>query len=186
MVDINDSGPTFNTEQEILRETEQRRRVAKKIAEFIDETPGNIFDLGPPNYKKNLLEKQLDVTIQSLHGFDFDIDPIPEKCGTLLCFEILEHLFNPLFFLNGCRESLKENGVLYLSTPGRPHFLWTEHHFHEIDDTRILWLFDKAELEIIKKKKIRLYRGLKFHLSGIRPLIRLFTFTRLYKLKPKK
>ena len=175
--------PTFNSEEEISNQSYIRRRIATGIVNFIDELPSQVCDLGPPNYKKSLLEEKLDISIQSIYGFDFDLEPIPVKCGTLFCFEILEHLFNPLFFLNNCRESLIQNGVLYLSTPYRPHFLWTEHHYHEIDDRRIEWLFEKANLEVIKHQKMLLYRGIKFHLSGIRPFLRLFTHTRLFKLK---
>jgi|GEM_PF-6136217 len=172
-----------NSAEEIQRPTEIRRRVATQILAFLQDTPRPIYDLGEPNYKKSLLSSALG-QIPSVYGIDFDCDELPVVAGTWFCFEILEHLYNPLHFLEQLRTQLEENGVIYLSTPARPHFLWTEHHFHEIDDQRIQWLFDRAQLKICRQTKIRLFRGWRFHLSGIRPLLRVGTYTRLYELRP--
>ncbi len=175
---------TFNIEEEIWRDNEYVRKIKARKADFMDELPGPVADMGVPNAAKKMIEEIKGIQIESVHGMDFDYDPIPGEWGTIICLEILEHLFNPLFFLENLKSALKPDGVIYLSTPYRPKFLWTEHHYHEIDDERIHWLFDRAGLTIEKEKKIRLYRGWKWHLRGIRPLLRIQTFTRIYKLRP--
>lgn len=180
--------PTFNDKTEIWADI-GKTRVAKQIFEFIDEWESPIGDMGNPNFKKTQFEKLLNQDIESIYGFDFDRIPwnYDKKFNTIFCFEILEHLFNPLLFLEQLKKLLESNeGTIYLSTPYRAHFLWTKHHYHEIDDTRIKWLFDKAGLKIAESRKIRLFRGWKYHLRGIRPLLRLHTFTRVYKLKIKE
>jgi len=96
---------------------------------------------------------------------------------------VLEHLFNPLFCLEQMKKALHSTGVIYLSTPYRNHLIWGNRHFHEIDDKRIRWLFAAAGLEIIKQAKIAIRFQWYWHLSGIRPLLRLFQKTRIYKLK---
>ncbi len=175
---------TFNTQEEIWRDNKYIQKVKSQKARFMDEMPGPISDLGEPNLAKEIIQEVKDADIESIYGIDFDYEKIPGHWGTIICLEILEHLFNPLFFLENVKDALDKEGVLYLSTPYRPKFLWTEHHYHEIDDERIRWLFERAGFIIEKEQKIRLFRGWKWHLRGIRPLIRLNTFTRIYKLKP--
>lgn len=177
---------TFNTEEEIWGGADNRyfRRIKKAKADFMDEIVEPVADLGVPNAAKELIEREKGLSIESIGDVDFDYDEIPGRWGTIICLEILEHLFNPLFFLENVKKALKPNGILYLSTPYRPKFLWTEHHYHEIDDERIRWLYERAGFRIADEKKVRLFRGWKWHLRGIRPLMRLQTFTRIYKLRP--
>lgn len=175
---------TFNVEEEIWRDNEHVRTIKAAKAEFMDELRAPVADMGDPNTAKKLIENVKGIEIESIYNIDFDYDPIPGQWGTIICLEILEHLFNPLFFLENIKKALKPGGILYLSTPYRAKFLWTEHHYHEIDDKRIRWLFERAGFGIEKEKKIRLFRGWKWHLKGVRPLLRLNTFTRIYKLKP--
>ena len=146
---------TFNTQEEIWRDNKHIRRIKSRKAAFMDEMPEPVADLGEPNLAKNIIEDKKDLDIESIYGIDFDYEEIPGEWGTIICLEILEHLFNPLFFLENIKDALEEDGVLYLSTPYRPKLLWTEHHFHEIDDTRIRWLFERAGFKIEKEKKIK-------------------------------
>jgi len=179
---------TYNTFDEVWRDRDNKYFLSlkKAKAEFMDEIHSPVADLGEPNPAKMIIEKEKGISIESIDNLDFDHDKIPGKWGTILCLEILEHLFNPLFFLECVRDALDEDGILYLSTPNRPKFLWTEHHFHEIDDDRIQWLFEISGFEIESQRKIRLFRGWKWHFRGIRPLFRMNTFTRIYKLRPVK
>ena len=161
------------------------KRRANEIANFIDEWKEPIADMGDRNPLIEFLEEHLHFSTTAIDGIDFDKDEIDGQYGTIFCFAILEHLFNPLFALENMKKALIPDGILYLATPGRPHFLWTEHHFHEIDDKRIEWLFDRAGFQIVKSRKAYLRRRLREHLTGIRPLIRYFHKSmRLYKLKP--
>ena len=186
--------PTFNTDDVLWsNKYGQKELAAEHISDFAKHLAAKrqnpFVDIGRPNAKKYLIQNSLKSRIESLYGWDFDYDfPTVQnrKFGTVFCLEILEHLYNPLFFLENLKEILDRNGSIVLSTPGRPHFLWTEHHFHEIDDKRIKWLFNRAGLEVVRERKYRLWRGLKFHLSGIRPFLRMFTYGRVYELKRKE
>ena len=153
---------------------------AKQTIEFIDEIRFPACDLG----ENNPLKEMINLKIESLK-IDFDYKAIANKYKTIFCFEVLEHLFNPLFALESMKNALLKDGFIYLSTPCQPHFIWGKHHFHEIDTGRLMWLFDRAELKIIKQGKATIAGKWYNHIQGVRPLIRLFQKTRLYKLSKK-
>jgi SAM-dependent methyltransferase len=179
--------PTFNTSDDVWHHGVIPRYFfehARKVAAFLEEMPSPILDLGEANPKIRIIQEILRIEFSSCGDVDFDFEPIPGSWGTILCLEILEHLYNPLLALTNMRSALAPGGVIYLSTPGRPHFLWSHQHFHEIDDERIRWLFRRAGLEVLKEGRIPVRREWWWHLRGIRPFLRLFTHTRLYKLRP--
>jgi 2-polyprenyl-3-methyl-5-hydroxy-6-metoxy-1,4-benzoquinol methylase len=89
-------------------------------------------------------------------------------------FEVLEHLFNPLFNLEQINNVLNKNGCLILSTPlAKPSFLWAKKHFHEMSKRSIYALFESAGFKILRHGYFRVHPFL-FYTSGIRPLMRLF------------
>ena len=178
-------GSTFLTKEELWNNNNSYwfLRRATNIANFIDEIKPPVGDMGERNPLIDFLEEKLDISASSIDNIDFDYHMIEGKYGTIFCFDILEHLFNPLFALENIKKSLLPNGIIYISIPYRPHFMWTEHHFHEMDDKRRKWLFDRAGLQIVKHKKVPLRGRFVEHLRGIRPLIRYFHKSlRLYKL----
>ena len=146
-----------------------------------------VCDCGEDNPFRHLIcpdAKSVDV--------NFDMARFPGYWKTILCFEVLEHLYNPLYFLKQLKRSLLPNGVIYLSTPYRLPFLYeSAHHFHEIPNDRIQWLFDEAGLKVIKTGKARICGNWYQYFYGIRPIIRYLFFrkyfysTRLYKLVAK-
>ena len=88
--------PTFNTQDELWHHGEVPdyfRRHALKIASFIGDLPEPILDLGEINPKIKIIQEQKGFSFRSLDDIDFDSDPIPGKWGTILCLEILEHLY---------------------------------------------------------------------------------------------
>ena len=163
-------------------------RRAKGTIDFLDKDKFKsklIADCGIDNPLKNIIEKEIKHKIRSL-DFEFDYERIPGKYDIIFCFEILEHLFNPLFFLNNIKGCLEENGIIYLSTPRQfPQFLKAKHHYHEIETSRLMWLFEEAGLEIIKQGKVTI-AGKWYNHIGIRPILRYFQKTRIYKLRVKK
>jgi hypothetical protein len=71
-----------------------------------------------------------------------------------------------------------------MSVPWQFKFLWDFRHFHELDNKRLGWLFEKAGLVVVRKKQIYMRNQWYKHLTGIRPIIRYFTsITRIYELK---
>ncbi len=159
---------------------------AKQTIDFIDEIKRPVCDCGENNPLKQMIEKEKRTKIVSL-SFDFDRVNFPAyKWNTILCFEVLEHLYNPLFFLENLKNSLHKGGIIYLSTPYQfPQFLKARHHYHEIPTDRLMWLFDEAGLRIIKKDKITIAGNWYNHIRGFRPFLRYFQKTRIYKLEIK-
>ena len=179
--------PTFLTTEELWgsKDTYWAKQRAIKISKFIDDIETPVADIGERNPLIQFLEKELKIDAVSIEGLDLDYEPLKGKYGTIFCFAVIEHLFNPLYALENLRKALLNDGYIYLSTPHRPHFLWTEHHFHEMDRQRIRWLFQRAGLDVVDHRRYALRDKWTTHLTGIRPFLRYFYKSMgLYKLKP--
>lgn len=61
---------------------------------------------------ETLQSRGYDVSCQNAENFHFD-----KKFDVIFAGELIEHLSNPGFFLESCREHLKENGLLIVTTP---------------------------------------------------------------------
>ena len=104
---------------------------------------------------------------------DLDEGELTGEYDVITALEIIEHLFNPLHLLKEISNVLKEGGKLYLSTPkGKPHFLWSKDHFHEMNEKSLMSLINRAGFNVIRKNEIRI-QPLSFYFRGIRPLLRL-------------
>jgi len=143
----------------------QRRR--KDILRFIESYESPIGYVGLDTFLKI---KYMDCIISP----DYNKPAFnKKKYKTILCFEILEHLQNPLYFLEKIKEKIAFGGVLYLSTPHRPKFLWPDYHFNEMSGKHIQkWLLNPLDLKIVRSKKLYINGGLKTYLIGFRPLYR--------------
>jgi len=159
-----------------------RNRYRETIA-FINPK-GRVADCGEPNALKCEIVKHFGMAIDSIE-WDFNYPHREEnKYDTILCFEILEHLFNPLTFLESIRDMLTEGGCIYLSTPYQwPTFLRGIRHYHEIPTDRLMFLFAAAGLEVVDAGKATMAGNWYNHLFGIRSMLRYFQKTRLYKLR---
>lgn len=147
----------------------------------------SIADCGEYNPMARQIENMLGRKISSIN-WNFNYMHIKDKWDgsydVILCFEVLEHLFNPLTFLMNITRYLNKGGTIYLSTPyQRPQILKAIHHYHEIPTDRLMWLFEAAGLRVIECKKITIAGNWYNHIYGIRPILRYFQKTRLYKLK---
>lgn len=94
---------------------------------FVNELSGKVLDCGEPNLLKSMFEDRFSIEIESTGSIDLDCCSIEGVYDYILAFEIIEHLMNPLFFLQQIKSVLKKQGSLYLSTPinkpkiGRAH-----------------------------------------------------------------
>lgn len=155
-------------------------RMAQTV-KFLDYWQFPACDCGEDNPAKALI----DPNIESIE-IDFDREAFPGKWNTVFCLEVLEHLYNPLFFLESVKKSLLPGGVIFLSTPYQwPQMLKAIHHYHEIPDDRLNWLFDEAGLRILRKGKITIAGNWYDHFTGVRPFMRYFQHTRIFKLGVK-
>lgn len=136
-------------------------------------------DIGEKNKFVELLSKRLGAKIESIEVADLNFDTlITERdfYGTIFCFEVLEHLQNPLFLLSEIKKKMLPDTILYLSMPCKPMYLLGAHHYFEMKPDHFQkWLLTPLGMIITDKKKISFRRSWTEYLIGLRPLIRLFT-----------
>lgn len=177
--------------------------MAKKISKFVHvDSSDLVADIGVKNTKSELLKSYLNIEIEQVFTDDFNFDKINvgKKYDVVFCFEILEHLMNPLWFLKQVKGMIKDGGVLYLSTPYRIQYLWAEAHFHEMSHKRIQrWLLSPIGLNIVRKKRLRFIKEYRQFLIGFRPIYRLlrtgnfapilnifFSYTNIYEIRDER
>jgi hypothetical protein len=134
------------------------------------------LDLGPPNVLARVMTARFGVPIENTGQHDLDREPLAACCAgpyaTITAFEILEHVLNPLFVLDGCRQVLRPDGVLYLSVPRRSAWEWLygkcAEHFHEFTRDELHWVVEKAGFDVVRHVDLRTTEMS----PGIRPLLR--------------
>lgn len=135
---------------------------------------GAVLDIGEKSPLSEKLSSQYKIKIDQT-DIDLDIEKLNGTYDTVFCFEVIEHLFNPLHLLLEIQKVLSSKGRLYLSTPKRrPHFMWYKYHFHEFSKSELINLIDRAGFEIIRKQYKMSGRPLIGYFKGIRPISRLF------------
>lgn len=164
------------------------KRLAKKTSDYIN-IRGTWADIGEDNAKVRFISTLKNKRYTSITG-DFNYVRFTNngryagKYDTITCLEVLEHLQNPLFFLENIKSLMHKDSVLYLSTPGRMKLLWTDKHFREYTQKELIkWLLSPLDLEVAKTKKIRINHNWKFYFTGIRPFLRLTDKTKIYEIR---
>lgn len=148
----------------------------KTIVKFIgDREPGNTLDIGAENPLKIELSKWYGLEIDGTGEKDLDVDELSGIYDTVFCFEVIEHLFNPLFLLLQIRKVLKDDGLLFLSTPRRrPHHMWYKYHFHEFSQQELINIVKRAGFKINRIEYMHSARPLLGYFKGIRSFLRIF------------
>jgi SAM-dependent methyltransferase len=164
-------------------EKESRTRYDATLAFLRERLPGvealrTALDIGERSPFTQELEALLGISIESTSG-DLDFVELEGSYDVILSFEVIEHLFNPLWHLRQLKKCLAPSGRIWLSTPkSKPHFLWSPHHFHEMHERELRALFRQAGLSVASMREMRVH-PLSFYFSGLRPLLRLF-FERVF------
>ena len=170
----------------------------KKTMQFILQSTeievlqkAKILDTGEFNPLSQWLKDKYNIHVNNTDpDLDFDYayneKNITEKYDFIFAFEILEHLMNPLVFVEFLNRSLKDDGRIFMSTPfSRPRFLWSKYHFTEYFPDKIEILANKAGLQVKRYavKKVYAYRSA---LMGIRPIFRALRFERIMFFEMEK
>ena len=142
------------------------------------------LDIGDRTGLTEMMEDKYGVKFDNTQG-DLDKIELKGSYDLVTSFEVLEHLFNPLFNLVQIKNILNPNGRLILSTPlAKPRILWSEEHFHEMSKNSIQALFEAAGLKVLRENHFRVY-PVTFYFKGIRPLLRLiYDKIQIYELVP--
>lgn len=138
------------------------------------------YDIGEYNPRVKYIAEQMGLEIKTIDTVDFNWDSLYSRCDyycdRIFAFEILEHLQNPLFFMNELKENLTPNGSIYLIIPCNPMWLWHEMHFFEMGRKHFeKWILKPLGLKIVRYKKIYFIPTWKTYLIGFRPLWRVLT-----------
>lgn len=144
-----------------------------------------VCGLGEFEYKLGYITR-FSETIENFNYTDWH-PVLHQTFKTVFCFEVLEHLCNPLLFLERLKEFIYQDADIFISFPsGRPQFLWTGGHFHEYGKERAEELFRLAGYKVIRTERTPIIwkRPLEYF-KGIRPFLRLFwpLRCRLYHLR---
>ncbi len=153
------------------------RRTIALLPQF--DHPVSVLDTGDRTSITAQLEKLWDCPVANTSG-DLDTARLTGSYDVITSFEVLEHLYNPLHNLLEIHRVLKPNGYLFLTTPcGKPHFLWSKDHFHEMFTRELESLVQRAGFRIERKVVFRVHPWW-FYFSGIRPLLRFIYDQRLF------
>ena len=157
----------------------------RKSLDFIGDKTSfkSALDIGDRSGLTEMMESMYQVKFDNTTG-NLDYNTIDGNYDLVTSFEVLEHLFNPLFHLQQVKKILSKEGKLVLSTPlSKPRFLWSKEHFHEMSLASIEALFDVAGFKVVRKDFFRVH-PLTFYFKGVRPLLRLlFDKIQIYELE---
>lgn len=146
------------------------KRVQRTLGVFYQYTRKNKpaapwLDVGAgESYMREQLIKKTGLDLQT-SDIDLDIEPYPFENGTfktITSFEVLEHLFNPLFHLFELKRVLTDDGNLYLTTPNDYSLIYkVEHalsrkyrpHFHQFSERDLEDIFKRAGFNVISIRK---------------------------------
>lgn len=100
--------------------------------------------------------------------YDGRVFPFSSECfDSIFCSQVLEHVFNPIEFLNEIHRVLKPEGVLLLTVP----FVWDEHEqpadFARYSSFGLLFLLEKNGFKILKHQKLGSDASILFQLANV-------------------
>ncbi|MFN0157265.1 MAG: methyltransferase domain-containing protein [Bacteroidota bacterium] len=144
----------------------------KVYRQFMDETHPDSLDIGESNY----IGRALGIRDNTLEcDFNIEIASPSKQYNMVTCFEVFEHVMNPLQFMVNIRDLMATGGVLYLSTPKQTWSTWYtwEHHFAEYKVPQLIACFEYAGFKVEKYRVFDPF-PLWFHFTGFRPFARAF------------
>lgn len=177
------TGPGYETTEHLWSPNPEilKKFVDKHIIPFLKD--GGIkerdlcYDVGEFNPRIKYIADEMILAIYTIDTKDFNWDKIRERqCERIFAFEIVEHLQNPLFFMNELKNALSKDGSIYFILPCNLRLLWHKAHFFEIDKNHFeRWLVKPLGLKIVRYKKIYFVPSWRVYLVGFRPFFRSLT-----------
>lgn len=161
----------------------------KATIDFVSQSVGikelqnaKILDTGEYNPMSKWLKDSYNISVENTPpDMDFDYSyrfGKEDAFDYIFAFEIIEHLMNPLMFLEYLHGCLSKNGKLFLSTPfSRPRILWSKYHLTEYFPDKIEIIANKAGFRVTRYKVKKIY-DYRYALTGIRPILRAIWFER--------
>ena len=152
----------INTIREPRTEDYLYNRRMKHTLDFIEKNGcrAPILCTGKAEEFEKRMGFKIDYTDFDLN-WEFELTP-RSKYKTIFCFHVIEHLMNPLLFLNQLSRMMDKESLLYIVYPTHGiKLFWCNSHFHEYDVSRFHYLLNEAELDIVDYKTVKMWRKLK-------------------------
>ncbi len=153
-----------------------RLRFERTVRFIGDKHMWPILDIGPSNDFGDKVASALGYTPPHYTFGDLNVHwqatPtwIDSEGSCVFCFEVIEHLKNPDYFLQLLQKYLYKESMVYVSFPThRNSKYWSPTHFNEYDDIRAKELFEGAGYEIVRHESYIIPPSV----NGIRPILRL-------------
>jgi 2-polyprenyl-3-methyl-5-hydroxy-6-metoxy-1,4-benzoquinol methylase len=134
------------------------------------------LDVGEANPRMDYMKKKLNLNVEQWDTQDLNFDSIQKKnhYDIIFCFDLLEHIQNPLWLMKQMKDGIKDSGSIYINLPENAQWLWGEEHFFEYRFGHFAkWLIIPSGLKTVRQKKIFFIANWKAFLIGIRPLLRI-------------
>lgn len=143
-----------------------RKGLSEKIKALSGEINGRILDVGcgtKPylsffSYREYIgLEFNTGIDSEKKEAdYYYDGKTFPfenESFDSIICSQVLEHVFEPKEFLNEINRVLKPNGKILLTIP----FVWDEHEqpydFARYSSYGLIYLFEQSGFKVLKQDK---------------------------------
>ncbi len=128
-----------------------------------------VRDIGRPNY----VGRGLGIRWNTGHDLDKGLIRNSAESDVICCFEVLNHIMNPLLLLEDCYRSLSPNGRLYLSVPKLWLVPWHHCHYDFViyDPERLERLFRYVGFEVVRRETHNPWPWY-FMFYGVRPFFR--------------
>lgn len=105
-----------------------------------------------------------------------------QNFDTIFVFEVIEHLMNPLLFLDELSKRCDGNTRVFLTYPaGTWISWWMRMHFHEISRERFKLLLDHSPFREVRYERVFLWGDWKYWLFRVRPFLRYVVFGLRYQ-----
>ncbi len=171
----------FDEEFGIWREDSNTIKRAEVYEKFMGKISHPSLDIGSKNFIGSILNIE-DNTIDC--DFNWSVMAPEIKYKTITCFEVIEHVMNPLAFMVNLKRLLDTDGKIYLSTPVIPFISWYQwsEHFTEYKEKPFDVMLRYAGFRVVSKKVFRPFKWW-FYFTGFRPFARLIMKNVIYELE---
>ena len=169
--------PGFNDTSELWELNYKRLdRFVKKIVPFFRvEALDRCIDVGESNPKMELIKRKMGFEADQLVVDDLNFARLDGhgKYDVIFALDLLEHLQNPLWFMNEIKGMLNPRGRIYLMVPCNWRWLWMEGHYFELDHAHLeKWIVRPLEMRIARSQRIRFMMDWRAIWIGVRPLVK--------------
>lgn len=156
-----------------------RTMVAERHERFLNAMQphvfGNVLEADRRNPFTDKVEQRFGVSVDNAGGdYNYLLRAPRKDYDTVISGHVLEHLYNPGIYLADIRDHMKPGGKLLIVFPQRPKFLWTNHHYHEVDDYRFRLMASDTGFTVSHYEQWHLRKSKSEHLTGIRTALRFF------------